>query len=300
MAYKVSATALNLRSTPRIDPLNRLATLPQGQRLEKLEEVPGGWWKVSTTLNGASLEGFIAERYVAADAAPEPRAEGQGALVPVHLEENRTNVKRSGTSGRAFPLGEPGAPRRTGSTPAERVRQLHEIVKYLDVEHKARYQASGTTYCNIYAYDYCYLAGVYLPRVWWTPSALADLSAGRVVPVQYDKTVRELNANALFDWLRDVGAEFGWQRVADADTLQQKADAGGVSVICAQRKDLNRSGHICVVVPERPPAAAKRTSGNVLLPLQSQAGARNFCYSCGSSRWWSGEKFRAFGFWTHE
>jgi hypothetical protein len=137
--------------------------------------------------------------------------------------------------------------------------------------------------------------------VWWTPNALHDLREGRVVAVKYDDTVRELNANALYDWLRDFGENFGWRRVPDQDALQRIANGGGVGVICAQRTDLNRSGHICVVVPERPPdSAAKRADGNVQLPLQSQAGSRNFCYSCGTTRWWAGEQFRAFGFWVHD
>jgi hypothetical protein len=58
-----------------------------------------------------------------------------------------------------------------------------------------------------------------------------------------------------------------------------------------------------LVVPERPPAEAKRSEGSegsVHLPLQSQAGSRNFCYSCGTSRWWTRDQFRAFGFWVHD
>jgi hypothetical protein len=34
------------------------------------------------------------------------------------------------------------------------------------VESSARYARTPTqTYCNVYVADYCYLAGVYLPRV---------------------------------------------------------------------------------------------------------------------------------------
>lgn len=299
MAFKVFSAALNLRSQPRVGSTNRLATLPQGQRVEKVGEAPDGWWQVTTMLDGVPLVGFVASRFLVPEGAPEPSI--GGGLAAVHLEENRATVKRTATSGRAFPLGEADRPRRNAATAAERVDQLHAIVTYLDVEHHARYRAgSGATYCNIYAYDYCYLAGVYLPRVWWTAAAVADLRAGRTVPVQYDRTVREMNANSLFDWLRDVGEEFEWQRVADPDALQENANNGGVSAISAQRKDLNRSGHLCLVVPERPNLAAKRSEGRVLLPVQSQAGARNFCYSCGTSRWWSADKFRAFGFWVHE
>jgi hypothetical protein len=299
MSHAVSATNLNLRSEPRVAPATRIATLPQGHPVEKIGDGPEGWWHVRTTLNGADLQGFVAHRFLAhrADAVPSP-ARG---IAEVHLREGRPDVTRASTSGRAFPLGEPRAPRRTAASPRKRVEQAHAIVEYLDVERSARYRAgSGQTYCNIYAYDYCYLAGVYLPRVWWTAPALADLAAGRPVAVRYDQTVREMNANGLHDWLGDFGHTFGWRRVGHADDLQDGANAGSVSVICAQRRDLNRSGHICLVVPERPPDEARRSGDSVLLPLQSQAGTRNFCYSCGTSRWWAADQFRAFSFWVHD
>jgi hypothetical protein len=99
----------------------------------------------------------------------------------------------------------------------DRVSDLRQIVSWLGVEHHARYRpGGGTTYCNICSYDYCYLAGAYLPRVWWTSGAIADLRAGRTVPVQYNATVREINANGLYNWLQDYGPEFGWTRVQDA------------------------------------------------------------------------------------
>jgi hypothetical protein len=299
MSHVVSATNLNLRSEPKINLANRIATLPQGHPVDKLADGPEGWWKVKTTLNGAALVGFAAHQFLTEQGAgaPPPAA----GISAVHLRENRPDVKRSGTSGRAFPLGESGAPHRDGTSPQERVQQLHEIVEYLDVEQNARYRAAtGETYCNIYAYDFCYLAGVYLPRVWWTSRALTDLAAGRAVSVRYGDTVRELNANALYDWLEDFGTDFGWRRLVQVEDLQQAANVGAVAVICAQRKELNRSGHICVVVPERPPQTAKRTGASVHLPLQSQAGARNFCYSCGTSRWWAGAQFRGFSFWVHD
>ena len=299
MSHVVSATSLNLRSEPKVGATNRIATLPHGHEVEKLEEAAPGWWKIRTTLNGAALTGFAASEFLAEEAgAGTPDANG---IVPVHLGENRPQVTRTATAGRAFPLGEADRPRRNGTSRDGRLAQLHDIVRYLDVERHARYQKTpGTTFCNIYAYDFCYLAGVYLPRVWWSQRAIADLAAGRTVPVKYGDTVRELNANALHDWYADFGDDFGWKRAASLDEVQHAANDGGVGVIVAQRTDLNRSGHITIVVPERPPEAAKRTGAAVQLPLQSQAGTKNSCYSCGTSRWWAGDQFRSFGLWTHE
>jgi len=298
MAHIVSATSLNLRSEPKVLVSNRIAVLPHGHLVDKLADGPAGWWKVRTRLNGTTVDGFASSQHLAARTTAVAPATG---IRPVHLAEHRANVTRDTIAGRAFPLGEADAPRRDSTAPATRVQQLHAIVKYLDVERSVRYlRTPESTYCNIYACDYCYLAGVYLPRVWWTPRALTQLGAGAALAPKYGDTVRELNANALYEWLEDFGAEFGWHRTTELDDVQAAANAGGIGIICAQRKDLNRSGHICVVVPERPPSTARRAEGRVHLPLQSQAGASNFCYSCGTTRWWTGNQFRNFGFWVHD
>jgi hypothetical protein len=45
--YRVVATALNLRSTPEVAPTNRLAVLPQGTIVEKLNDTAvADWWAV--------------------------------------------------------------------------------------------------------------------------------------------------------------------------------------------------------------------------------------------------------------
>jgi hypothetical protein len=299
MPFQVTATSLNLRSRPKVSPRNRLAVLPNGHRVEKISEasVPG-WWQVSTTLNGATLTGFVSSAHLA-PTEDISEAPGPSRITEVHLQENRTTAARSSVTGRAFPLGEPGRPRRGNGGPDQRRAELVAIVNYLDVENSARYRPGGSTFCNIYAYDYCYLSGVYLPRVWWTDMAIAELSQGRSIPVRYGENVAELSANSLYDWLREFGNAFGWSRMAGLDALQEAANNGGVGVICAQRTDLNRSGHICLVVPEVPPHTAARRDGSVSLPLQSQAGTRNFSFSCGTTAWWTGSQFRAFGFWVH-
>jgi hypothetical protein len=215
------------------------------------------------------------------------------ATIPaVHLAENVKGAQRALTTARAYPLGEPGRPTRSGG--------LAAIVHYLNVESSPRYaRTAHNTFCNIYACDYCYLAGAYLPRVWWTTGALAKLAAGTPVQPKYGETVIELNVNALHDWLGDFGPSFGWRRVETLDELQAAANAGNVALICAQRKQPDRSGHISVVVPESSDQAAERSSERVRLPLQSQAGARNVCFGCGLSKWWAGAQFRRFGFWVH-
>ena len=145
MFYVVTAPSLNLRSAPRVVPTNRIAALPQGHRAEKLADAGPDWWNVRTTLGGATLEGFAASRFLGAEAStPTTAAIG---VTAVHLTADRPDVTRTVTTGRAFPLGESDRPRRNGQSTDARVRQLHEIIDYLDVETHARYQKSpGATY----------------------------------------------------------------------------------------------------------------------------------------------------------
>ena len=218
-------------------------------------------------------------------------------IPPVHLTENSPAARRALTTGRAFPLGELDRPGRTTGTAAD----LERIVRYLDVEANARYaRTPSNTFCNVYACDYCYLAGVYLPRVWWNRTALAAIGDGRSVDAKYGVTVEELNANALFEWLNEFGPSFGWTRAVSVEKLQTAANTGQVSIICAQRSELLKPGHIAAVVPESlPQYVAERLRSQIRVPLQSQAGSRNFCFSCIPGRWWEGAQFRASSFWIH-
>ncbi|MGG6298219.1 hypothetical protein ACQ4M4_27815 [Leptolyngbya sp. AN02str] len=97
-------------------------------------------------------------------------------------------------------------------------------------------------------------------------------------------------------WLGSA-QQFGWTRTFKLTELQDAANQGQICIISAQRKDLNRSGHICAVVPETPSHKAQRSGATVVSPLQSQAGVNNFAY--GGNVWWTAEKFRKYGFWMH-
>lgn len=296
MQLRVAPAALNLRSEPRVAPSNRIAVLPQGHLVTVLSEAPNLWRKVATFLDGSNAEGFVHSAYLVASNTVE---ETFDRVTAIHLQTDKADITPHTTAGRAFPIGDPGRPRSTAVTASERRRELDDIATYLDVEHSVRYAASGaTTFCNVYAYDFCCLAGVYLPRVWWKGEALERLGRGEPVAALYDQTVRELRANDLYDWFTDYGERFGWRRLFDLDELQQQANEGFVGVIVAQRLLLGQPGHITVVVPERPDQAAARNDSKVARPLQSQAGASNLKYFTGARAWWQASKFRAFGFWT--
>ncbi len=67
-----------------------------------------------------------------------------------------------------------------------------------------------------------------------------------------------------------------------------------------ERKNSNSSGHIAAVVPEHNDFKAIRNStGEVLIPLQSQAGRSNYRFTTKTKRWWQGGQFQEFGFWQH-
>lgn len=291
--YRVNSIALNLRSAPLVRPGNRIALLSQGNVVTKVGRTPDPrWWEVSVDMAPSRLQGFVAHAYLEpSDAFTEPTAT-QG-ITEVHLREDNRSSARDKVGGWAFPIGEAGRPPRQ-----TKPRDAPKVIDWLRVERSARYQPGrGATYCNVYAYDYCYLSGVYLPRVWWTPRALADLAQGKEVKPFYGETVDELNANSLFAWLKDYGGQFGWARVYDLTELQEAANTGAVAVICAQRKERNQPGHIAAVAPETNTWQAVRSATAVTRPLQSQAGSTNYRYGTPPTAWWVDERFGPHGFW---
>jgi hypothetical protein len=156
------------------------------------------------------------------------------------------------------------------------------------------------TFCNIYAHDYCHLAGVYLPRVWWTPGAIELLARGQNVEPRLEATIEEILANGLFRWLRDFGPRFGWRRVATLSELQLEVNQGAVGLITARRREDGPPGHITAVVPETEDHRARRNAaGEVTAPLQSQAGRQNFRYGTGKLNWWQDDQFADSAFWLH-
>ncbi len=163
------------------------------------------------------------------------------------------------------------------------------VVDTLDVEDSARYEPveGGPTYCNIYAYDVISALGGYLPRVWWNDDVLPRIQAGEQVEPIYGETIHEMNANALTVWFDEWGAYFGWDLAGDMTEAQQAANNGELSIIVAANKNPKRSGHITVVMPETPGhEATSNEAGEVVVPMQSQAGRNNLEYGT-TGEWWS-------------
>lgn len=312
---------LNLRAQPAISAPNRnanvRANLPDGQLVRAITGVPRkGFLEVETTLAGAHLTGFVATQFLKPAPAPAvmpepltpaPQMPTSGVVAAIMPRKAGTLTRRSAPAD-AHSLNEAEQPTRRGTTPAELCAELAAIIDWLAVDKKAhqRYQPissgprAGATFCNIYAHDYCTLAGAYLPRVWWTPRAIEQLALGHAVEPRYGDTLEEMRANGLFRWLRDFGARFGWRQTGTLSKLQQAANMGGIALIVARRTHDGAAGHIAMVVPEIQEAAARRdAAGEVIAPLQSQAGTVNFRHGTGKLDWWRGAQFAESAFWIH-
>lgn len=312
---RVTAAELFLRHVPTTQNNVPIMRLHEGQVVLVLGDGAAPFKRVRVTVQGADVIGYASGHFLepvvgatatATGNAPVPAPAPAIPAVPaVHYREGDPQSRRGSTSRRAQPLGEPGQPGRDATaSAAQRVAQLNGIVDWLDVEHSARYaRTPQATYCNIYAADFCYLAGAYLPRVWWKSSTLSRMAAGMPAPAAiYDDTIRELRADDLLAWLQEFGAGFGWRPVFDASALQEAVNGGGVGLICADRATEGRPGHITVVAPETASVTARRDAdGFVAMPVQSQAGASNSARFVGATAWWEDTvMFRDRGFFVHD
>jgi hypothetical protein len=302
---------LRLRSAPKVDPANVITHLPDGQPLRVTKKGRRrGFVEVETLFRGARHTGFVKAEFLqrAKLAAPIARLDGitsaAVANIPaVHAPRTQGSITKRTKLADAHSLNESGQPGRQGTTVDERRAELAEIIAWLAVDKPAhvRYQpGNGKTFCNVYVHDYCHLAGVYIPRVWWSQAAIAALAQGHPVAPRLGSTIDEQRANDIFRWLRDFGPSFGWRGATSLDELQLEVNLGAIGVIIARRRIEGRSGHMVVVVPETTEQSAKRNAaGHVTKPLQSQAGAVNFRYGTSSLDWWLDDRFAESAFWIH-
>ncbi|MEM7426724.1 MAG: SH3 domain-containing protein [Pseudomonadota bacterium] len=304
MAHHVDpakATLLNLREGPK--PAAAIIALPQGTMVTKMAEHPrqADWWQVTAHISGNNVDGFVKSGFLAPGAPAIIPPVVLPAIPEVHLD--RRGNRRSESGGRARLLDEAAMPARGSGTAAQKAQDILNIISYLDPERSAhrRYKATGgKTFSNIYAYDYAYLCGVYLPRVWWRSKSLVSIASGNVPPVSYGQTVLEMDANSLHDWFEEFGAGFGWRQLFSVGDLQSAANAGEAAIIVAKRANLASSGHIVAVVPEHGGVCAAVSGGKVVRPVESQAGIVNFRAKVKSKRWWQAtDRFQSFGLWTH-
>jgi hypothetical protein len=307
-------SALRLRSEPKISTpsgKNVIATVPDGHPVRAATGTAhNGFISVETSLFGANLRGFVSKELLKPSApgteipvsVPADSPPNSG-IVAVTMPRKEGTITRRKDIADSHSLNEPNQPDRVGTTPAALVAELGRIITWLAVDKPAhkRYQPrNGLTFCNIYTHDYCHLAGVYLPRVWWTQAAIKDLAQGKTVRPFIESTITEMRANDIFRWLRDFGQDFGWRQTGTLTKLQEAANQGALGLIIARRKEDGRSGHMIMVVPEMDKKRARRNAaGEVIAPLQSQAGSVNFRYRTGKLKWWNEDRFAESAFWIH-
>lgn len=182
-------------------------------------------------------------------------------------------------------------------------RSLHKIIRKLDVKHSTRYQRTPEdTYCNVYSFDYCYFAKVYLPTVWWTDESIEKLKKGIDVTPIFNETVLPIYSSAIHDWFGVWGKDYGWKKMTSLTEIQRRVtEEGGIGIICAKRKTVGLSGHIVPIVPETEKKKAFRNENNeVLYPLQSQAGKLNYNYFARKRRdWWNHPRYSSFVLYYH-
>jgi hypothetical protein len=215
-------------------------------------------------------------------------------MIPAAHMPTEPRAARGSALFRANALDEPGSP--DIRTPTD----LLLLADWLAVEQSARWRPTSTaTYCNVYAHDFCHKAGVYLPRVWWSPDAISRFARNEAVNGEYGRTLFEQNANALHDWFKREGSGFGWRQTDNLGALQHTANNGHVGIIVAKRADVRRSGHITVVLPESPRQHALRIGQHVIAPVQSQAGTTN--KRIFAEAWWDRSSvYQSYAFWWHQ
>jgi hypothetical protein len=221
-------------------------------------------------------------------------------LLQVDLPVNNTINTRNDLNW-AYPLNEEGMPTvnlKKIASANSRKEYIYNVIDWLDVEKSRRYAIQGkSTYCNIYAYDVVRCLGAYMPRIWWNEESILKIRNGIKVPVEYAKTVFELNCNLLAEWFLSYGPCFGWKQVSDLTKMQSLANNGTIGIIVAQRKVLTESGHITVVLPETAAVLAESSGQEIICPVQSQAGMQNKRCFTGDAWWQNAGKFSKHSIW---
>jgi len=284
MKYRVATSSLNLRDFPSAnDNSTILIKIPFRHTVKLIEKTTSDWWKVK--LLNTDKEGFVISKDI------ESVDETTDKISDIEVPNFEPGLKGTlnNKEDTYKPLANPSIPFRDLTSVETKLTSLKKIIDTLDVEKSFRYQKDEfDTYCNIYTFDYCFFAKVYIPRLRWTDKAIAAIEKGNEVPLVFEDTVRPFYSNYIYDWFEQSSAVFGWEKTNDVDVLQNKVNEnGGVGIICAKRFILHKSGHVVVVVPETETEKAFRIDGKVIYPLQSQAGMNNYNYfSEIRADWW--------------
>lgn len=118
-----------------------------------------------------------------------------------------------------------------------------KVIDQFNVETNPRYEVNkkgrGDTYCNIFMWDVTRAMGAEIPHY-----VDADTREPRYYPDV--KGARELNANSIYEWLAEKGAQYGWKEVTP-EVAQQLANQG--KPVVTAKRNYSGKGHVQVVCP---------------------------------------------------
>jgi|GEM_PF-1375241 len=153
-------------------------------------------------------------------------------------------LSAAGGTAPTAPPGMPLTPAITNDASSRSAANYAAVISQFNVEHNPRYAVNqkgrGDTYCNIFVWDVTRAMRAEIPHYY---------NARTGEPMQRgDAGASEMNANAMYDWLKTHGQTYGWREVS-AEEAQRLANAGHPVVTALKRPGAH--GHVQVVCPSR-------------------------------------------------
>lgn len=143
-----------------------------------------------------------------------------------------------------FRAGKAVTPSVTSDESNRSAARYRAVIDQFDVENNPRYMVNkngnNDTYCNIFLWDVTLAMGAEIPhyvdRETGAPMSYPDVSGAKA-----------LNANAIYDWLKEKGSDYGWYQVSP-EQAQEYANRG-MPVVTAFKNLSGGHGHVQVVCP---------------------------------------------------
>lgn len=161
----------------------------------------------------------------------------------------------------------PVSPGITSDSSGRSAGRYSAVINQFCVETNPRYAVNqkgrGDTYCNIFVWDVTSAMNAEIPH-YYNAKTGEPMNRG-------DENASEMNANAMFDWLKEYGGEYGWKEVT-AEEAQSLANAGRPVVTALKRPGAH--GHVQVVCPSKDGAFNSEKGVTV-----AQAGSNLTSYS---------------------
>ncbi|MGI6151293.1 MAG: hypothetical protein ACOYIR_05015 [Christensenellales bacterium] len=138
----------------------------------------------------------------------------------------------------------PVCPAITSDASQRSAQAYADVINQFRVETNPRYAVNqkgrGDTYCNIFVWDVTSAMNAEIPH-YYNAETGAPMKRG-------EQDARAMNANAMFDWLKEFGEEYGWREVT-AEEAQHLANAGHPVVTALKRPGAH--GHVQIVCPSK-------------------------------------------------